>query len=326
MKSKSIKAQRLMNGSKNGADHSPDSQVLASLANNPLTQADSKPSTQTMPSDSQRRPSTQAPTIVPWNMPTDEPAPSAFLSFLKESTSRYAPHATALWGMTTADVRARTAMTMADFQRAIAIRPGYDLYVCSPAPELEALYPNLWSHLQVAAPKFQPTLKSLFKTLRWDIAQLQELQPSVAFSTSHYYIGSSKFWDPYCDFLEDTLNSITMHGTKSANRFLHQSTTTSSTTTANHWSLFIDRLLPIFLRLKSNGLRVARIPIPAAEQKLNTHLKKLREMKDVAHHTKSQWLASCWLHYRNTYLMNVAGRDWCQRNLPLMTPSDIHFY
>jgi hypothetical protein len=327
LKPKSVKVKGLMNGSTNGVDHSPESGVLASLASDAAKQVKSNANAQPSSGESRRLPTAvHPPIIVPWSAPSNESTPNAFVSFLKDAKSKYGQQATALWGMTTADVRARTAMTAADFQRAIAIRPGYDLYVCSPAPELEALYPNLWSHLQVAIPKFQPTLRSVFKTLRWDIDQLLELQPSVTFSTSHYYIGSSKFWNSYCDFLQETITDITERGTKSANRFLHQSAATGPAATATHWSLFTDRLLPVFLRLKSNGLKVARIPIPAAEQKLNTHLKKLREMKDVAHHTKSQWLASCWLHYRNTYLLNVAGRDWCQRNLPLMTPSDIRFY
>jgi hypothetical protein len=49
-------------------------------------------------------------------------------------------------------------------------------------------------------------------------------------------------------------------------------------------------------------------------------------MKDVAHNTRSQWLYSCWLHYRNMYLLQANGRDWCLRYLPQLTPAEIVFW
>jgi|688.fasta_scaffold73083_3 hypothetical protein len=309
----------------NGVTEQPESTVLASLARRP-TRRD-KGNIGSKISANQATPvATSDSVIVSWDARGDQGGLPEFLSFLDASLVQHGRTAAALWGMTTVDMHRRTAMTNADLQRVIANLPGYDLYVCSPAPELEALHPNLWTHLQVAIPKFQPALRAAFKTLRWDAGYLTELQPSVAFSTSHYYIGSSKFWVRYLKFLRDTTSTISDQAPRSTVRFLDQLTKASSPVAASHWSLFIDRLLPIFLRLNPSGLKVARIPISAAEQKMNTHLRKLREMKDVAHRTKSQWMASCWLHYRNTYLLNVAGREWCQRNLPLMTPSSIRFY
>ena len=62
------------------------------------------------------------------------------------------------------------------------------------------------------------------------------------------------------------------------------------------------------------------------EQKLNAHLSMLREMKDVAHATKSVWLASCWLSYRNLYLTQVQTKGWCNKYLKLISPSEIKFH
>jgi len=44
------------------------------------------------------------------------------------------------------------------------------------------------------------------------------------------------------------------------------------------------------------------MPLPVREAAFNVHLKLLREMKDIAHSTKSAWLAACWVNYRALYM------------------------
>jgi DNA-binding transcriptional LysR family regulator len=305
-----------------GAGAHPEETVLSMLAKNaPRTTLVNTPSTKDKPTRS------TAATMVSWSPGPSETVPEQLLAFIDETITRHGREKNALWGMIGPEFRTRTALTAPDLQREVAARAGYDLYVCSPGPDIEALYPNLWSHLAVAIPKSQPILKSLLKTCEWPAETLSTIEPSVTFSTSHYYTGNARFWGQYHAFLNQIVADIRSRGTKTATRFLNQATAaTAGTGAIAHWRLLIDRLLPTFLRQHGAGLKVARIPITAAEQKMNTHLRRLREMKDVAHHTKSKWLASCWLHYRNTYLLNIAGRDWCQRNLPLMTPTDIRFY
>jgi hypothetical protein len=307
---------------RNGAAAHPESNVLSALVQPAAREA---PALAASVKNKAIRPA--AAVIVTWSPAAEDTVPESLLSLIDDATTKHAKHRDGLWGMIGSEFSARTAMSTADLQREVAARAGYDLYVCSPGPEIEALYPNLWSHLQVAVPKSQSALKSVFKTRRWQFDALDALEPSVTFSTSHYYVGNARFWGQYQAFLQETVQDIRERGTKGAQKFLSQTASTGTTTPPiSHWQLLIDRLLPVFLRLHGPGLKVARIPIPAAEQKMNSHLKRLREMKDVAHHTKSKWLASCWLSYRNTYLLNVAGRDWCERNLPLMTPAEIHFY
>ena len=55
------------------------------------------------------------------------------------------------------------------------------------------------------------------------------------------------------------------------------------------------------------------------------HLRLLREMKDVAHKTKSVWMAACWVNYRNVYVAQTNGREWCEKYLPGITPADVKF-
>lgn len=305
-----------------GAGMQPEEPMLSMLAKN-------APQATSIEVSPKRETSVRSPaaTLVLWTPNPSEPIPEQLLLFIEKAITSHGREKNALWGMVGSEFRSRTAMTTHDLQREIAARAGYDLYVCSPGPDIEALYTNLWSHLSVAVPKSQAVLKSIFKTCAWPAETFTTLEPSVTFSTSHYYSGNARFWGQYLLFLRETVEHIRTRGTKTTNRFLNQSTpATADVASIAHWQLLIDRLLPTFLRQHGAGLKVARIPVTAAEQKMNTHLRRLREMRDVAHHTKSKWLASCWLHYRNTYLLNVAGRDWCQRNLPLMTPTDIRFY
>jgi hypothetical protein len=48
-------------------------------------------------------------------------------------------------------------------------------------------------------------------------------------------------------------------------------------------------------------------------------------MKDVAHKTKSPWLAACWVNYRNLYLSQTNGAEWCKRYLRNITPTEVKF-
>lgn len=235
--------------------------------------------------------------------------------------------ASALWGAVSWRFTEKTGLTGAQLIRAIGERAECDLYVCSPNPELESLYPNLWLQGNTTHPRFLELATAFFRANGLAEAQLTEIQPSVVFSNCNYFVANDKFWDAYLPFvrglIENARKSLPRPMLKLINssaadpRRLHNE--------ATYWPFIIERLLPVFLKLHGPGLRVARIP-PAGEAKLNTHLKRLREMKDVAHHTKSKWLAACWLHYRNSYVMNIASRDWCQTHLPGLTPKSIDFY
>jgi hypothetical protein len=58
---------------------------------------------------------------------------------------------------------------------------------------------------------------------------------------------------------------------------------------------------------------------------MNVHLRLLREMKDVAHRTRSAWLAACWVNYRNLYFSQSNGKEWCATHLRNVTPTTVRF-
>jgi hypothetical protein len=87
----------------------------------------------------------------------------------------------------------------------------------------------------------------------------------------------------------------------------------------------VERLLGLFLRTEGRDLKAFKYSLPGLERELNVHTKLLREMKDVAHKTKSPWLAACWVNYRNLYLSQTNGAEWCKRYLRNITPTEVKF-
>ena len=170
--------------------------------------------------------------------------------------------------------------------------------------------------------------KAFFEANAWDQKMLFELQPSSVFSGSQYLIGNDRFWSNYVPFVRNALDQSRRKFPRKVLRWMSQSLTDprDPMQTVTYWPLIIERLLPVFLKGSGKELRVTRITAPAGEKRLNIHLRRLREMKDVAHQTKSTWLGSCWMHYRNSYFLNVIDRTWCKTHLPLLTQDSMDFY
>ena len=94
---------------------------------------------------------------------------------------------------------------------------------------------------------------------------------------------------------------------------------------ATYVPFIVERLFPVFLKVSGKKYKALKIGLPERERELNVHLKLLREMKDVAHQTKSIWLAACWVNYRNLYFTQVNGKEWCGKHLRNITPTEIKF-
>jgi hypothetical protein len=87
----------------------------------------------------------------------------------------------------------------------------------------------------------------------------------------------------------------------------------------------LERLFPVFMKTAGKDLSYKKIPLPALDAQLNVHLRLLREAKNLAHSSKSAWLAALWVNYRNLYFIQTNGKDWCAKNLRRITPLDIKF-
>lgn len=211
---------------------------------------------------------------------------------------------------------------------AIRARADHDLYLCNPTPELEGAYANLWVQGNTVHPRLLEAAEAFFKANEWNPSALSEVQPSRVFSSSQYLIGREAFWSAYLPFARGALDRARRKIPKRTSKWMSEALKDPRDPQhpISYWPLIIERLMPVFLKGSGASLKVARIPSPLGEKRLSVHLRRLREMKDVAHQTQSAWLVGCWMHYRNSYLMNVIDRAWCKQHLPALTSDTHEFY
>lgn len=232
-----------------------------------------------------------------------------------------------LWGALSWRFTERTGMSGADWMKAIVAQPGKDIYFCDPVPVNEALFHNFWLQGETSHPQFLALCQAIFKVTGLPESELTGLQSSDQFSASNYFVGTSRFWQTYIPWVNQVLSAANkklppkvrdlMHSKMADDRDLHKG--------ATYVPFIVERLLPVFLKTAGKGLSAHKIALPKRDAELNVHLKLLREMKDVAHRTKSAWLAACWVNYRNLYLMQVNGKEWCDKHLRNITPTEITF-
>jgi len=228
---------------------------------------------------------------------------------------------TVLWGIVEADFTARTGLTGQDVQLAVEAAPDHDVHYTNPSPHIEALFINPWHQGYTAHPRFAEAAAAVLDASGIGHAELDRLEPASQF------VGNSRFWTAYVDFIDATLKAarerltaeqLALLDSQAADpRRLHHG--------ATYWHFIVERLLPIFLRGPGQALRAHRFDVTERDAKLNGHQRRLREMKDVAHRTKSAWMYSCWLHYRNLYLLQVAGKKWCETHLAAISKPEVHF-
>ena len=232
-----------------------------------------------------------------------------------------------LWGALSWRFGEKTGMQGAEWVKQIVDHPGHDVYYCNPYPMNEALFHNMWLHGETRHPEFLTVLKAFFKAAGLDDKELTSIQPSSAFSAANYFVGSPAFWTRYIQFIKKTLVAADrqmpsdlrdlLHSRMADDRNLHAG--------ATYVPFIVERLFAVFMRTEGKELKAFKIALPERERELNVHLKLLREMKDVAHRTKSAWLAACWVNYRNLYFSQTSGKAWCDKYLKAITPTEVHF-
>lgn len=232
-----------------------------------------------------------------------------------------------LWGALSWRYTEKTGLAGADLLAAIAAHPGCDVYYCNPHVQNEALYHNMWTQAETAHPRFLEVARAVFAAAELPATELDAMLPSDRWSAANYFVGTPKFWSLYLPFVRGVLAKAEqrlgaemralLHSTGADNRGLHGGST--------YVPFIVERLFPLFLRTAGRKLKARQVALPRREAELNVHLKLLREMKDVAHRTKSPWLAACWVNYRNLYLTQLHGKAWAQRYLRAVTPTDVRF-
>ena len=232
-----------------------------------------------------------------------------------------------LWGALSWRFTEKTGMSGADLVKNIQDHPGQDVYFCNPFPHNEALFHNLWLQGETTHPQFMALCKAVFEATGLPVAELTNISTSDQFSAANYFVGTPKFWSLYLPWINNILSTANkklppkvrdlLHSKQADDRGIHHG--------ATYVPFIVERLFPIFMKTAGKSLKAYKIALPERERELNVHLKLLREMKDVAHRTKSAWMAVCWANYRNLYLTQVSGKEWSKKYLRALTPTEVNF-
>jgi len=250
-----------------------------------------------------------------------------FAVFDQLSTSDYVKGAQ-LWGALSWRFGEKTGMSGSDWIKNITSNPGADVYFCDPFVYNEALYHNLWLQGETTHPQFLALCQAVFQAAGLPVEDLVSMYPSDQYSAANFFVGNSQFWSAYIPWVKEVLSAANkklppkvrdlMHSPQADERDLHKG--------ASYVPFIVERLFPVFMKTAGKHLKGHKIALPERDRELNVHLKLLREMKDVAHRTKSAWLAACWVNYRNLYLTQVNDKAWCNKHLRTITPTNITFF
>ena len=232
-----------------------------------------------------------------------------------------------MWGAVSWRFGAKTGLTGQQWLDQMRQLPGADVYFCNPSPENEGLYASPWQQGVAKHPRLKELAGQVVACSGIDARELEDILPSQAFSSCNYFVGNARFWALYLPFVRGVVEAARrrlpaavlaeLDSSKADPMGLHPG--------ATYWPFIVERLFTLFLNRHAGEVKAQKIPLPALEARLNAHLKRLREMKDVAHRTRSQWLYGCWLNYRNLYLLHAAGKEWCSRHLPALVSKEVRF-
>jgi hypothetical protein len=266
--------------------------------------------------------------FIPYNNEGDKDPLLEFNVFRKIYRSQE-HHKGELWGALSWKFTQKTGLTGKCLHSFIKSNPGYDVYYCNPFPEFEAIYQNLWAQGETAHPDFINLNKEVFEIIGLPHGLLlEEIQPKAAFAATNSIVGSAKFWSAYFAFIEGVLEKLFSKGGESLLKKLHSSSADAkgAHAGASYIPFIVERLFAVFLySQEGKSLRTIKYPLPEAEKQVNVHMKHLREMKEAAWKSKSVWMASCWLNYRNLYLTQCHGIEWARKYLPVISPKKITF-
>lgn len=233
----------------------------------------------------------------------------------------------ALWGALSWRFSEKTGMNGADWIKSIGASPGYDVYYCDPNPQNEALFHNLWMQGETCHPEFLAISRAVFQAADLPVGELIAVLPSDKYSSTNCFVATPQFWAAYLPWVKKVLTLANkklppkvrdlLHSAHADDRGLHKG--------ATYVPFIVERLFPVFMNTAGKQLKGFKIALPERERELNVHLKLLREMKDLAHRTKSVWLVACWVNYRNLYLTQSQKKDWCTKYLAALNPTEIKF-
>lgn len=226
----------------------------------------------------------------------------------------------ALWGIIPRDFVQRTAIPVTAWSQVMRDNPDRDVYLLNPNPAEEAIYPNPLSRIFLEFPELQPVLPTPFSE--------NHISASPTFSMAPYLVARPGFWAAYWAYSRNAIAEIEKRISPAQRKLLAKPQPDSPLLAGDSiLSLIAGALLPVFLKTQEgSAFKAIKIALPAKERELNSHLMSLRQLKDAAVKAQSPWLVSCWMNYRNLYVYQVNGKQWCARHLVAITPKKANFF
>lgn len=232
-----------------------------------------------------------------------------------------------LWGALSWKFQEKTGLSGADLRKVIAANPGHDVYYCNPHPEFEALYHNLWLQGETAHPNFLVLCREFFEVASIPLEHLTAFVPSSQFASANYFVASPRFWADYTRFVDQAISKAEAGMSKTAKAMIYSAAADRKGmhAGASYLPFIVERLFAVFLANNLTKYSSLKYALPMVDEKLNVHLKLLKQMKDVSINNKSLWMSSCWVNYRNLYMSNAYGAEWCRKYLKGITPMDFKY-
>ena len=231
------------------------------------------------------------------------------------------------WGAFSWRFQEKTGSSGKAWLAAMAANPGSDVYYCNPYPANEALFHNLWVQGEPSHPSFILLARAFFEAAGLPAERLITIEPASAFAAANYFVATPAFWAAYIAFIRRAIGNAERKMPARMRSLLHSKLADPRGYHfgATYVPFVVERLFAVFLASEGASFKTHKVALPEREKELNAHLRLLREMKDVAHRTKSNWMAACWVNYRNLYIHHVNGREWCDKYLRSITPTDVKF-
>jgi len=224
-------------------------------------------------------------------------------------------------GVVPHDFVAKTGIAGQGWLRLLERHVGKDAYLLNPWPSEEALFPNPLSRAYIERPQLAEAYSRIFEAAGQPKALATGLCTSAEHCIAPYMFATPAFWSAFVSYVEDHW-LVFVGGLPAVDQAALEAPFAGQGIVAHETpvTILIARLLPLFLQSElGRGFQALKVSLPHRESEMNAHLQSLRQLKDAAVKGRSAWLARAWNNYRNLYLLQVNGKEWCQRHLPALS-------
>jgi hypothetical protein len=165
----------------------------------------------------------------------------------------------------------KSYITAEEYIQFIQSKPGADIYIVNPFPELPHMHKNVWNQGGSYHPGFFPLAQELFDQLNYkvDLAKIEHRPEHWSFC--NYWVGTHKFWTDYMTFangfyelLNDASQPYFSELRKSAN--YHGG--------GSYLPFFFERLISTYLALKPQTKVVS---FPWSEERIFRMISSMRD-------------------------------------------------